>query len=75
MVMRRMIATITSITLAMEVLFPPFSKPRWTNKDQLEFGFLFSLPEYAVINIALLALELATTIAIGWLLLKYVAKE
>ncbi len=75
MVTRRMIAIITSTALAAEMLFPPFSRPGWSNRDPLRFGFISSMPEYGVINVALLSLELATTIAIGWLLIRYVAKE
>jgi hypothetical protein len=84
MLTRRFVALATSALLLIEILFPPFDPPRTTSYGHypMSYWFLFSAPcadaagHYCgTVNVALLALELIVTLAIGWLLIRFVAKE
>ena len=84
MLIRRFVALVTSALLLTEILFPPFNPPRsYGRPDEypVVYWFLFSPPclredrHCGTVSIELLALELAVTLAIGWLLIRFVAKE
>lgn len=81
---RSTIASITALVLVSEVLFPPFNSPvRWDGGQFIGFGFLFSQPEfksgistyYGSVHVELLAIELVVTFVVGWLFIRFVAKE
>ena len=80
MLTRRFVASVTSTLLLIEILFPPFNPPKGWSSYPMAFWFLFSPPaigrgDYGTVNIELLALELIVTFAVGWLWIRFVAKE
>lgn len=84
MATRRFLARMTAIALLAEVLFPPFDSHKGGGPAIVNTGYSFlfappGIPGYASraasVNVELLAIELLVTFAIGWLLIRFVAKE